>query len=209
MMIKTIKQKKTFLHALKILLDQTKIYPELTIQQILEVLSGKGYAALLIVLSFPFCFPIQIPGFSTPFGLLLAFLGLRIAFAKKPWWPQWILNKKIKSEFIAKLVQKTIKLVLYMHKFVHPRLLFLTESPFFHRLNGILVFILAIFLALPLPIPMTNLLTALPLLCMGLGLMEEDGLFILLSYILGFIGISFFISLFIFGYSHLQNYLYP
>jgi len=154
----------------------------IAIREIFSSLAGRGYAVLLILLSFPFAIPIQIPGFSTPFGLIMAFLGLRIAFGKQLWWPEWILNREIPSASIAKLIDRLIAFFESdkMH-FLKPRLqLFL--HPFFHYFNGMLIFLLALILALPLPIPFTNMLTATPILCIALGLLEDDGLFIAIGY---------------------------
>ena len=44
----------------------------LTVAQLVFALEGKGHAAIMAVLSLPFCFPIQVPGLSTPFGFMLA-----------------------------------------------------------------------------------------------------------------------------------------
>jgi hypothetical protein len=37
-------------------------------------------------------------------------------------------------------------------------------------------------LALPLPIPLTNVLAAIPILILGFGLLEEDGIAIVIAY---------------------------
>ncbi len=92
-------------------------------------------------------------------------------------------------------------------KFWRPRIKALVNNPTFHRLNGILVFFLGLILALPLPIPMTNLLAASPILCLGLGLLEDDGVFILISYALALVCFSAFATLFFWGKSYLSTIL--
>lgn len=67
----------------------------LTVAQLLHALEGKGHAAIMAVLSIPFCFPIQLPGLSTPFGIILIFSGLRISFGQVPWLPGWLLVREI------------------------------------------------------------------------------------------------------------------
>lgn len=191
--------KESFLDSLQKISDLTKENDEIEMRQITSILSGKGYSALLIIFSLPFCIPIQIPGFSTPFGIILGFLGLRIAFAKKPWWPQWVLEKKVKSHLVQRVVEKSIVSVRYIQKFLYPRLVILTQNQFFYRLNGLLICFLAFLLALPLPIPFTNLFSAIPILFIGLGLLENDGLFILLAYFIVLIDIILILSLFKFG----------
>ncbi len=189
----------SFFDCLNQILELTHEQKEIKLRRVFKILSGKGYAALLIVFSLPFCLPIQIPGFSTPFGIILAFLGLRVAFGKHPWWPKWVLEKKFQSEPIKKLIQKTMKAVKFMQRGLKPRLSLFTKNPLFHRLNGLLVCILSLLLALPLPVPFTNLMTATPILCMGLGLLEDDGIFILLGYLLAIVCFSLFFAIFVFG----------
>lgn len=191
----------TFLDSLKEIHEITNKQEKIKIRELFACLSGRGYAALLIVLSFPFCFPLQIPGFSTPFGLLLSFLGLRIAFAKRLWWPQWALDKEFSSHSISKIVSRMIHFFNGNKGFVRPRLTFLSQNPILHRINGILVAVLGLFLALPLPIPFTNLLSAIPILCIGLGLLEDDGLFILIAYFIAALCFATFIGLFFYGKS--------
>jgi hypothetical protein len=45
--------------------------------------------------AFPFCTPIPLPGFSLPFGLVIAIIGLRLALGQKPWLPRtcWTRNR--------------------------------------------------------------------------------------------------------------------
>lgn len=191
----------SFLDSLKQLLDLTKTSTTIKIGQIFEVLAHKGYPTLLIIFSIPFCMPIQIPGFSTPFGIVLCFIGLRIAFAKHPWWPEWILEKSFSSKSLEKLISKMMKVVQVMQKVLRPRLVVLAKDPILHRLHGLLIFILAILLSLPLPIPMTNMLAALPILALGLGLLEDDGVAIIVGYFLAAICFGAFIALIILGKS--------
>lgn len=199
------KEHYSFLESLNVILEKSKESPSIKLKTIFQALSGRGYAALLVIFSLPFCLPIQIPGFSTPFGLLLAFLGLRIAFAQKLWWPSWVLEKEIPSVHVEKWVQGGSKVVKYLQNLIQPRLLFFTESVIFDRFNGVLIFFLALLLALPLPIPFTNLLSAIPILLIGLGLLEDDGIVLLLGYVLGLLGITFFVLLFIFSKHQVEN----
>lgn len=191
----------SFLDSLKQLLELTKKSETIKTRQIFEVLSHKGYPTLLIIFSLPFCMPVQIPGFSTPFGITLCFIGLRIAFAKHPWWPKWILEKSYSSSTLEKLTLKMMKVVEAMQKVLRPRLVFLIKNPVLHRLHGLLICILSVVLALPLPIPMTNMLAALPILALGLGLLEDDGVAIIIGYFLAVVCFGGFIALILLGKS--------
>lgn len=202
--IPVLKVPQSFIEMLKRILEQAKGTDGLKVKEIFAILAEKRYAAILVMFSFPFCIPIQIPGFSTPFGIILSFIGLRIAFGKKPWWPEWILEKKMSSQHIEKLANKTINIVLLLQKISYPRLIFLTQNSVLGRIHGILIFCLAIFLALPLPIPFSNMFAAFPIFFIGLGLLEDDGLMILFAYFLTLICLLTFLALFLFGRAQLS-----
>jgi hypothetical protein len=198
-------QKHTIIDSLQILEKLTDETTEIRLEDIFHILSKKGSATLLVLFSFPFCFPIQIPGFSTPFGLMLCFLGLRIGFAKKPWWPKWVLEKKIKSSQLKALLKHITKGFLFFKRIIHPRMFFLTQNPVLLHLHGLLVFILSLLLSLPLPIPFSNMLAAIPIFFIGLGLLEDDGLMIIIGYLFALACFLAFFGLFWFGKSQLEN----
>lgn len=168
---------------------------EVEFKEIMGVLSYRGYAALLIF----FGFPIVIPGLSVIFGSIVAWLGIRITFAKKPWWPKWVINKKVKGQQLLQFINKAKPVVMFVQKFLHPRLTFIIQSPFFYHFNGFLIFILGCIMALPLPIPLSNVLFASPVLCMGLAFLEDDGFMVLIAYLLVMINIFIMFGLFHLG----------
>ncbi len=192
-------EKTSFLLSLDHLAQKTYSTKKIKVKQIMETLKGKGYPALLILFSLPCSLPVQIPGFSTPVGLLLAFLGFRIAFLNHMWWPKWVLEKAFLSVHVRTVITKTKKAVITLQKLIKPRLKVLTRNPILQRLNGFLIFLLALVLALPLPIPLSNLLSAIPILVISLGILEEDGVMILIGYVLSAFCFLAFSALFFFG----------
>lgn len=168
---------------------------DVSLQVVMDMLSGKGQAILLILFSLPFCQPVQIPGFSTPFGIILAFIGLRIAFGHRAWFPKVLLDKKIPYHILKKIASFAIKIAAKLKFLISTRLVWLVQKPILHIAHGLTIMIMAIFLSLPLPIPLTNLLAAFPLLAFGLGLLEDDGLMIIIAYLLAFLCFSTFIAL--------------
>lgn len=159
------------------------------------MLSGKGRPLILILLSLPFCQPIQIPGLSTPFGLAIAFIGLRMTFGKAIWLPDKILKQKIPDHILSGITEKTLNFVKKMRPWIHPRFIWLYRSTFMEKGNGLIIFMLGLFLALPLPIPLSNLTAAWSLLLIALGELESDGLFILMGYLFSLLTIAFFLAL--------------
>lgn len=182
--------------ALNKILSLSDQYPSLTIKQIFDALAGKESFILLVLFSFPFCIPIQIPGFSTPFGIIIAGLGVQIMLNQGPWIPQWVLKKQFSSKHIQVIVKKTIWGVTWTQKIIRPRWKHLILNPFFHRLTGSIILILALLLSLPLPLPASNLFSAIPIFCMALSFLEDNGLLLIIGYGLALICLGFFAVLF-------------
>lgn len=177
-----------------------------TVGSLFKLLEGRGYPILLIILSLPFSLPISIPGLSVVFGLILAILGLRICFGKTPWLPEKLKHRSIPSHSLVSIAHKALWLSKKLEKILRPRLLILSQNRYLLRIHGLIICVLGIFLALPLPIPLSNLPAAWPILFLALGLLENDGLFILLGY-LGFLfAVVFFAGLIFFGEKGIHHF---
>lgn len=164
-----------------------------SVEEIFQTLSGKGRSLILLFLSLPFCQPLQIPGLSTPFGLIIAFIGLRMAFGKRLWMPKWVLEQTIASDTLQKITEKTLWLVRKMRRWIHPRLTWLCHYPASQVANGLLISILGLILSLPLPIPFSNLIAAWSIFFIGLGLLEDNGVFVLIGYAISLFTFAIFI----------------
>ncbi|MBM3192273.1 MAG: exopolysaccharide biosynthesis protein [Chlamydiae bacterium] len=181
-----------------LLLQEKAQHTCISIEDILFLLPGKGRALALILLSLPFCQPLQIPGLSIPFGLSVAFIGIRMAFGKRIWLPKSILSKTIKGKTIRKIADKALFLTRKMKRWIHPRLSRISRFPYAYIINGTSIFLLGILLAAPLPIPLSNLIAAWSVFLIAMGILEDDGVIILLGYSMAFFTISFFVVIILF-----------
>lgn len=171
----------------------------LTIAQIIEILHGRGFDILVILLALPFCTPIPLPGLSTPFGLVLAFFGARIAVRQRPWLPRRLLQRQIPYATLAKIVTAALKVATRLERLLHPRLRFFNRWTSFGTLNGLVIMSSALLLMLPLPIPFTNTLPAWSIVLLAAGMMEDDGAVILAGYLMAGAAWSYIASIWWFG----------
>ncbi len=192
----------SFPDALKNLLE---IREDLTIEEILSILSGHGYAALLLIFTLPLCLPIPLLGLSTPFGLFLCLLGIQMGYTKHIWLPKRILKKKIPKKTLEKIVKKIISISLVLQRFLKSRLSFLVKKSLFIKINGTVIALLSLLLALPLPIPLTNFLAGIPIVCLALGFLEDDGVFVLIGYFLALVCFTVFSSLAYVGVNGIEH----
>lgn len=171
----------------------------LSLRQIVDVLRGRGFDVLVIILVLPFCQPIPLPGLSTPFGLALMFFGFRIALRQRPWLPDWLMRREISYETLHKIVTMTTAVAKRLEKVIHPRLRFVKSWWSFNALNGLAIASSAFLLMLPLPIPFSNTIPAWSIMLLALGMMEEDGAVIVLGYMMAGAAWTYLIMLWMLG----------
>ena len=154
----------------------------LTLVELKQSLKDRGTAMLLILLALPFCF-IAIPGLSTPFGIAICLIGVRLVMGREPWLPRFILHRRLSSTRLAQLLTGAIRVSRQLEKFVRPRLGFLHAGPGMLRLIGLGIVIAGLGLMLPLPIPFSNSIPAWAVVLLAIGMMENDGLCVLLGHL--------------------------
>src|SRR5688500_1125880 len=124
-----------------------------TLREVIALLHGRGYVLLVMLLALPFCTPIPLPGVSTPFGLVIAIIGVRLACGAKPWLPQRLLDTRLPPKLFAKVFAVTRKIILAFERLLRPRMLWVTASPRLEQLHAVPIVICSLILLLPLPIP--------------------------------------------------------
>lgn len=175
-----------------------------TVRELLQVFGNRGTLLLIILLTFPFCLPIHIPGLSTPFGIIIFLICLRAAFRRKLWLTTAMLNHEIKGNHLETLTNWGLWFTRKLKPIIHPRL-GITQS--FLRLHYLVIAVLALFLALPLPIPFSHLLAAWPIFLISLGLFEDDGLLVILGYGVTVVSLYFYHYIFHLLKTQISHYL--
>lgn len=161
-----------------------------------------------MLISLPFLTPIPLPGFSIPFGLVIAVIGARMALGQKPWLPQKLLARKLPAGFLAKVMAGASRVLRFLERFLRPRLIFLNEQRFYRRLAGVLIALSGLFLVLPLPVPFSNGLPAWTVLLLSAAALARDGLCFLASCVMFAVAAAIFVLLAlggVQGFEHLRR----
>lgn len=149
--------------------------------QILEVLAERGHAVLIVLFAVPFLIPTP-PGFSTPAGLAIGMLGLCVMANLRPWLPGFVARREVSTSAVDRIVGGTSRVLLKVEKLIKPRLQFML-APVLHWMIGLSLVSAAFILALPIPIPWNNGPPAICILILAFGLLERDGLLILVGHV--------------------------
>lgn len=163
---------------------------ELTYQCILRVLGDRAFGVALLFFALPSALPFSaIPGISFVFSAPIILFACQMIFARKTLWlPKIIAKRTIHQKTISKIIHTTVPWLIKIEYFLKPRWSFMT-CRFMEIINGSVIFCLAILLILP--IPLSNFIFAALLIIFSLGLIEKDGLFLVVGYIFTIIYISF------------------
>lgn len=150
----------------------------LTVGDVLESVSTKGFGLLLTVLALPILAPFTPPGIPIPFAVLILLLSFQLLFNREsPWVPEWITKRPIKSGGQSKFLNFMVRTMQFFEKMLRPRLgFFLTGIPFKALVLPCLVLA---GITMMTPLPVVNSAAALAVVLIGLGMVEEDGLFLI------------------------------
>jgi len=167
-----------------------------TLREVIFVLRQRAYMLLIVLLALPFIQPIPLPGLSTPLGIAIALIALRLSLGQRPWLPKKIQRTKLPAGFFGKVMVVTAKLLRFLETVLRPRWPVMTSTRTLNQLHAIIIFSSAAILLLPLPVPFSNFLPAWAIFLVACGLLERDGLFITLGYVAFVVGALYF---FLFG----------
>ena len=163
-----------------------------SVRDITESLGQRSFGFILLIFALPNSLPIiGIPGVSTITGLPMLFVAVQMALGyQRVYLPRWIADSSITTADFQSLIRKVSPWLQRIERLMKPRLGFLTGNNA-ERWLGAFCALLAFLLALP--IPLGNLLPALGILFIALGLIERDGACVLIGIGIG-IGAWIFLS---------------
>lgn len=152
--------------------------------QLGSLLEGMGQRALgvLLFLAIP---PALFPGVAAVIGSPLVILvGLHLMLLRrKVWLPALLRRRGPHRHLIIRFDQRFGRWLGRMERWIRPRWRALLDHPLGDIFTGALLILLGILLALP--IPFTNVVFAALLLVIALALLEDDGVLMVIGWILG------------------------
>ena len=163
-----------------------------TIDELHIRLAERTWPLLLVLFSLPFTTPIPLPGISSLFGIGIAAIGFAQMLGKTPVLPARVRRIRCSPGFLARVVAGTARLLARLRSVLKPRWIWLAEHRALRIVSGCIIGISGLLLALPLPIPFSNAIPAYVILLTSIGLIERDGLIILVGQVVFMSCITFF-----------------
>jgi hypothetical protein len=146
-----------------------------SISDLLSALRDRAAAALLLIFALPNLVPMP-PGTSILLGAPLLFLAAQLAVGRKPWLPEFIARRSMQRGQFAVLIGRTAPWLARAQRLMRPRLALLARPPVEYAVGAVC---LGMALIVFLPIPLGNMLPALAICMLALGVLERDGIWVI------------------------------
>tara|TARA_Y100001935_G_C17289190_1_gene502232 strand:+ start:794 stop:1453 length:660 start_codon:yes stop_codon:yes gene_type:complete len=177
----------------------------INIASILQGLDYRSHGIIVMILSLPFVIPMPIMGLSTLFGSVMMISAISIMSGLSPWIPKKWRGKTVPRETMESLILKSEKVATKIERFVKPRFLLFSKSWIWIRIHGLMILVAAFILALPSP-PGGNVLPGAATFVLALGLVEEDGIVLILGYLLTALNVILLTLILVYGLDWLMSF---
>lgn len=159
-----------------------------TVREIAEMLSGRSFGLVLVVLALPAWIPVLPPGVPSLFGVAIVVVACQMLLGRAaPWLPGFVARRGLSAERFARLVARAVPWLRRIEAVCRPRLgrlLAVTGT------RVVALWILFLALVICVPFPMTNSGPAFSIAVIALGLIGRDGLVVLAGAALGVLALA-------------------
>ncbi|KRB67903.1 exopolysaccharide biosynthesis protein [Noviherbaspirillum sp. Root189] len=162
-----------------------KLPPDgVTLREIVSLVGQDGLMILIAFLSLIFIIPVSVPGVSTVFGAAILMMSISRLFNRDLWLPASFQNRIISTEKLLPVFRQALTWLRRLETVSRPhRMKSLASNGLMGLLNNLSLILGAILLMAPFGlIPLSNTLPALALLFFAVGIVQRDGVCILLGH---------------------------
>ena len=147
----------------------------IAVRDLIDALGDRAVGALMFLFAFPNALPMP-PGTSAVLGAPLVFLAVQLMFGRRPWLPAVVAQRSMAHADFAHLVRRISPWLRRGERLLRPRYRWLARPPMEYLLGAVC---LLLALVLALPIPLGNVLPALAISMLALALLQRDGLWVI------------------------------
>ena len=149
---------------------------------VLSELHERAFGLFLLVLALPCCIPF-LYGIPQIVALPLMFVSVQIVLGRKtPWLPKKLGARTISTEGLHNLARRAEPWLVRIEAFSRPRLSVLTHTPADRAVGLALILFSA---SIMVPLPGTNTVPGFAVVIVSMGLLQRDGILVILGAILG------------------------
>jgi hypothetical protein len=167
---------------------------EVTLAEIRDLLGQDGLLLLTIFLTIVFLIPVSIPGTSTVFGAAIMLIGVSRFLNRSLWLPTRFLKGRLPADRLSAGLQRGVHWFHRLERVSRShRLKCLACNGFVGVINNCAIVLGSGLLMAPFGfVPFSNTLPALAILFFAIGLLQRDGICILLGHLANIITMVYF-----------------
>lgn len=167
---------------------------KLTLGELLEVFGNEGLLLLTILLTLVFLIPVSIPGVSTAFGGAILLVGISRLAGRPLWLPRRLRDKALPVAKLRPGLAKGMAWVQRLEKISRPhRMRIVVDGRAQEVFNNLAFILAALLLMAPFGfVPFSNTLPGLALLFYAIGMIQRDGVAMLLGHLTTVLAIVYF-----------------
>ena len=160
---------------------------KVSLDWIMEQLHERAFGLFLLVLALPCCIPF-LYGIPQIVSLPLMFVSAQILMGRQtPWLPERLAARTVSAEGLENLADRAGPWLRRIEAFSRPRQAHWTRPP----LDRIVGLALVLFSAsILVPLPGTNTVPGIAVVLVAMGLLQRDGLLVILGMLLGTVWIA-------------------
>jgi hypothetical protein len=167
---------------------------EFLIGELIDGMGERAFGIILLILTLPASVP-GPPGIPTAFSIPILLVAAQLLQGRrKPWFPDFIRRRRVSRKLLLSILRRVRPTLRRIEDVCRPRILPLT-GPRGERWIGGFVFLCALVLVNPIPIPFSHIPLAIAMVVLSLGYVERDGYVVLAGGIGALFGIALNISL--------------
>ncbi len=161
---------------------------------LVDQLGAQGMLLLVILLTLVFLIPVSIPGVSTVFGAVIVLVGVARLAGRPLWMPRAVRRRSVPAGRMRAALDTGLTWVRRLERVTRPgRLAALTHGRAVGWINDAALILGAVLLMAPFGfIPFSNTVPGVALMCLAIGLLQRDGLMVLLGHVMNGVTIVYF-----------------
>lgn len=157
----------------------------ITLSELIHRVGNDGLLILVALLTLVFLIPVSIPGVSTVFGGAILLISISRLFGRELWLPSKLAHRTIGTRKLRPLLRKALSWLNKIERVSRPnRIPWLVAEGPVQFFNNAALILGAVLLMMPFGlIPFSNTFPAVALLFLAIGMLQRDGVCILLGHI--------------------------
>lgn len=180
-----------------------------SVAEIRDLVGDDAVLLLTLLLCIIFMVPVSIPGVSTVFGAAILLSGVSRLLGQKLWLPSRVARRKLQADKVKAGLAKGSKWMHRIEGISRPHRMewvFLAGSG--NTISNLALILGAVLLMAPFGfVPFSNTLPALALMLLAMGMLQRDGLCVLLGHLTNLLTMAYFAVLLLGGTAAIHELL--